>query len=137
MLDFVRSLPQGLLWYPAVIVLAVMAVRPIARLVRSSGKRRRHRSGGASRLEAYDDRIRSESTDAALERSCIGMLLVAHGYSGYSIANCRDYLSHGADETIQTALSDHLTGAPDRAAESGLPSRIETVLTHIETQLEE
>ena len=138
MRELFQSLPQGFLWYPVVAGLVFLAVRTIL-LARGAARRRSDQKGRpATRFEELDDRINHRSAHASLERTCIGMVLTAAGYSGYSIDNCRRYLASGAPQEVERAIQDHLDGAPDRTGEQGLlPSRIETVLTYIESQTED
>ena len=137
MRELIQSMPQGFLWYPVILAMIVVAARTILLAWRTSGKRAGPIGRAATRFEEYDDRINQESAHAGLERTCIGMLLTAAGYSGYSIDNCRRYLGRGAPEQVERAIQEHLDGAPDRSGPRGtLPSRIETVLTYIEKQTE-
>jgi hypothetical protein len=137
MRELIQSMPQGFLWYPVVLAMIVVAGRTI--LLARRGASRNVGTGGrpATRLEEFDDRVNQRASHAGLERSCIGMLLTAAGYSGYSINNCRDYLERGAPEPVDRAIREHLDGVPEQPVPRGqLPSRIETVLSCIERQME-
>lgn len=139
MAEALASLPQGVYWYPAIAVLLVIAARALLSL--RGTRRRAPRSNPAAQgaLAGYAsliERARSDQYAAGeLERLCVGMLLQAAGYRGYSIDACRHYLEHGASERVAPAVAAHVENERDGAtAASGvLPERCELVLREIES----
>ncbi|MFW5741677.1 MAG: hypothetical protein ACOC2D_00250 [Spirochaetota bacterium] len=138
MADILASLPQGVYWYPAVAVLVVIAVRALLSLPtgRRAGPRTEARAPSA--LAGYAslvERARSDRLAAAeLERLCMGMLLQAVGYRGYSTDACRHYAGHGAPEHLVPSIVAHLE-QPGTVATTGsgtLPERCELILRELE-----
>ena len=105
---FLQSLPQGMLWYPAVLVLLIVAVRIVLDVARAPRRERPRIARVPSRFEEYEDRINLRSAHATLERNCIGLVLTAEGYSGYSVNNCRHYVENGASPEIRQVIREHL-----------------------------
>jgi len=122
MMELLRSLPQGLLWYPLLLVLAVALARALW-LVRL----RSPRGAAPPRMPDHFDalahevaRARVEPTSRRdLERRLIGLLLQAHGYSGYTTDNCRAFVHAEADSPAAQAVMTHL--AETQAASEPLP----------------
>jgi hypothetical protein len=137
--DVLASLPQGVYWYPAVAVLVVIAVRALLSLRTGRRAASRTEAGAPSALAGYAslvERARSDRLAASeLERLCMGMLLQAVGYRGYSTDACRHYAGHGAPEHLVPVIVAHLEDAgPMATAESGvLPARCELVLRELES----
>ena len=108
MRQLIQALPQGFLWYPVVLVLLIVGVRIVLLTARKLRPSRRRSPAIRTRFQEFEDRIGHPSLREGLKRSCIGMILTAEGYSGYSVANCRDFVEKGAPEEIRQAITDHL-----------------------------
>ena len=151
MIAVLRSLPQGIFWYPAVAIMVVLTLRSVLTLrppasdrpprVASRGSRYSRYRSMIDRAISGDRRGRRDANGRArdaleFERVCVGLLLLAGGYDGYSRAACRDYIASSAGSELTEALAEHLRGVPDPrvAADSGLPERCERVLRAVENQ---
>ena len=160
----IESLPQGFLWYPTVLVLLIIGARIILLTTGARRARRTKPPALPTRFEDFDNRINHRSSHEGLERSCIGMILTAEGYSGYSVANCRDFVEKGASEELRRVITEHLedggrlatngnglhgrlsrmaggvrlpAGPRDhKAAGQPLPPRVETLVSYIEEHME-
>lgn len=143
MIDLLRSLPQGVYWYPLVAALVVSAVRTLVELAPRRPPAPRTDPDAHSALLGYATLIQRAGGDSyaehELERLCIGMLLQASGYRGYSVDACREYMRQGAPNELVSALREHLGEAPPRLSGTGgtLPARCELVLNEIEHQTQE
>ena len=139
MTDFLGSLPQGVYWYPTVAALLVVAVRALLLLRASRTASTRPNANAPGALAGYAslvERARSDRFAASeLERLCLGMLLQAAGYRGYSTDACRHYVEHGAPQHLVPVIVAHLENTAAAAtAESGvLPERCEVILHELET----
>jgi hypothetical protein len=161
---FIESLPQGFLWYPTVLVLLIIGARIILLTARRPKGRSVKPPALPTRFEDFENRINHRSSHESLERSCIGMILTAEGYSGYSVANCRDFVEKGASEELRRVITEHLedggrlakngnglhgrlrrmagggrlrAGSRDhKPAGQPLPPRVETLVSYIEEQME-
>ena len=162
----IESLPQGFLWYPTVLVLLIIGVRIILLTARRPKGRSVKPPALPTRFEDFENRINHRSSHEGLERSCIGVILTAEGYSGYSVANCRDFVEKGASEELRRVIIEHLEdggrlatngnglhgrlrrmvrGIGSRsnlrsggveAAGQPLPPRVETLVSYIEEHME-
>ncbi len=144
MIDVLRSLPQGVYWYPVVAALVIAATRTILELAPRRRTTSRQGSTARSSLLGYATLIQRAGSDSyaehELERLCIGMLLQASGYRGYSVDACRAYMRHGAPPELVPALREHLGDPKDGHTEAvggTLPTRCELVLRELEHQTEE
>lgn len=123
MMDAIRSLPQGLFWYPLLLILTAVVVRTI--LVTTGTFRRRHRktARATDALEALQLLVNKAHADwhsrMELERRCIGLFLQASGYSGYSIDNCRRYVSRMEGMEASGIIAAHLQETEPRAPHGG------------------
>lgn len=112
MLDLVRSLPQGVFWYPLVLALAFIAARTVLGLV----PRRREPAPAArattTPLLGYAHLIQRAATDTfaqgELERVAMGLLLQASGYRGYSVDACRAFMAQETDDALVALIAAHL-----------------------------
>jgi hypothetical protein len=112
MVEFLRSLPQGLFWYPLVAFLvfsfgrAIWSVRWTARRSRSASDAPADQLGSVVNLV---HRARTDDlAEMEVQRRCLGLLLQLHGYGGYSVDNCRSFLSGVTDRELAEALTRHL-----------------------------
>lgn len=154
MIDVLRSLPQGVYWYPVVAALLIVATRTLLYLTPRRRATTEIGTAARSTLHGYATLIQRAGSDSyaehELERLCIGMLLQASGYRGYSVDACRAYMKHGAPATLIAALHEHLGDPSDAPAESPceqsseprgtgstLSTRCELVLRELEHQTEE
>lgn len=156
MLELLSALPQGLYWYPLVAGLVVITVRTLVGLWGGRREQPEARPHASTQLAGYAHLIRRATSDsyaeAELERLCIGMVLQANGYRGYSVDACRHYTSHGAPPELAAAIEEHLGNAVRLGAsrrppgetrafaggpESTLPPRSELILRHLQTMTEE
>jgi hypothetical protein len=143
MIDAVGSLPQGLLWYPVVLVLAGLLIAVVVSLRQSKVRSQRRTPGVDSPLATTLMRVeRSRSDDYAqleLERYVIGLLLQANGYRGYTVELCRHYATHGAPAELSEVLLEHLGDRPhfERSADGILPPRCELIVRALEEQTKE
>ncbi|HKJ84906.1 MAG TPA: hypothetical protein VKA06_02465, partial [Spirochaetia bacterium] len=100
MIDVLRSLPQGVYWYPIVAALLIVAARTLLELAPRHTTMTEIGTPARSTLLGYATLIQRAGSDSyaehELERLCIGMLLQASGYRGYSVDACRAYMRHGA-----------------------------------------
>lgn len=139
MADALASLPQGVYWYPAVAALLVLALRSLLSLRNGRPASPKRPASPPDAFAAYAslvERARSDRFAATeLERLCMGMLLQAAGYRGYSTDACRHYAGHGAPEHLVPIIVAHLENeAAAETAESGvLPERCERILREIES----
>jgi len=126
MIDFIRSLPQGVFWYPLVLILVFALGRVVATMSRvsrrqRSAEKRTHVPGRYAHLVALatsDAHAREE-----LERLCVGLLLDAAGYGGYSVERCRALKIEVAGSELEQALAYHLGDARQLPPEEGIDSR--------------
>ena len=142
MIDALRALPGGVFWYPAVAIMIVLAVRSVLMLRPPASERPPHVGLRGSQYARYRSMIeratrgdrRGERDALELERVCVGLLLLAGGYDGYSRAACRDYIASSTRSELTDAVAEHLSGNPDRriAAGSGLTERCERILRAVE-----
>lgn len=144
MIDVLRSLPQGVYWYPVVAALVIAATRTLFELAPRRPSTTQPAVPSRSSLLGYATLIQRAGSDSyaehELERLCIGMLLQASGYRGYSVDACRAYMKHGAPAELITALREHLGDSGDHRTEptgGTLPARCELVLRELEHQTEE
>jgi hypothetical protein len=124
MIEFVRSFPQGVFWYPLVLVLVFALGRLVVQTTRIARSRRTsekstHVPGRYAHLVAIassDSHAREE-----LERLCIGLLLEASGYGGYSVERCRSLMAEVPGSSLEQALAYHL-GDTDRPPTTEQPT---------------
>ena len=144
MIEFIRSLPQGMFWYPFLGFLVFSLVRAIWS-VREGVRRRRPPADGLDRVDSVAALVRRAVTDQfaeqELQRRCIGMLLQLHGYGGYSVENCRSYLAGGPSPEVRSAIESHLERqdrqSPRRTTGDGVLSReTQIIITRIEALTE-
>ncbi|MFP4376539.1 MAG: hypothetical protein ACLFP4_05805 [Spirochaetales bacterium] len=116
MIEFFRSLPQGVSWYPLTLVLVFMLGRLALRITKGS-RPRRGRVRKRVRRSRYADTIAFAKSDGQtreeLERLCIGLLLEANGYGPYSVDRCRLLMENAAGTELELALAYHLGDRSD------------------------
>ena len=114
MIDSLRSLPQGMLWYPLLLVLVFALGRVVLSVGRQFASRKLKtppESGHLASLISLVQRAQTDRfADQELERRCIGLLLQASGYTGYSVENCRSFLATSPTSPATAAVESHLTG---------------------------
>ncbi len=141
MIDSLRSLPQGMLWYPLLLVLAFALGRVVLSVSRRFASRKLQtppESGHLASLISLVQRAQSDRfADQELERRCIGLLLQARGYTGYSVENCRRFLATSPTSPAAAAVESHLTenttGSPGGGSPSfGPTDRINHILEAVE-----
>ncbi|MBU8912852.1 MAG: hypothetical protein KOO61_02435 [Spirochaetales bacterium] len=141
MIDLLRSLPQGMLWYPLLLCLTFALGRVVWSVGRQFASRKLEPPAESDHLallallvqRAQSDRFANQE----LERCCIGLLLQASGYTGYSAASCRIFLATSPGSPAAAAVEGHLTeieqGGRAGGSASFSPShRIEHILEAVE-----
>ena len=143
MADVLRSLPQGLYWYPVVLVLLGLLAASVVSLRGGPGEKKQGAAPKGSAFALAADLAARARTDAIarleLERRLIGLLLQAHGYRGYSVDYCRHYAEHGASPEATRLLLDHLDDGPSASQQraGALPQRIDELMSLLEKELQE
>jgi hypothetical protein len=140
MMDVIRSLPQGLFWYPLLLLLLVVMVRTVWLVTHRRSYRVKSGATGADLLKSLELLVSKANSDwysrQDLERRCIGLLLQLNGYAGYSIDNCRSYLSAAANTEASLAIGEHLSESEQGQRQKHLSgdgdSRVAAVLSEIE-----
>ena len=111
MIDFIRSLPQGVFWYPLVHALMVGLGRLVVAMSRVS-QDRPIREKQTSPPGRYVHLVALAQTDAhaqtELERLCVGLLLEAKGHGGYSVDRCHALKNEAIGSELEQALTAHL-----------------------------
>ena len=141
MINLLGSLPQGILWYPLLLFLAFALGRAVWSVSRQFAPRESKTSSRPDHLaslallvqRAQSDRFASQE----LERRCIGLLLQASGYTGYSVDNCRTFLAASPTSLAVSAVENHLTEVEQGERAGGSASfrpsdRIEHILETVE-----
>lgn len=148
MIAFIRSLPQGMLWYPTVLALAFVIGRSLWKTRRPDTRARATENVSTDNLAALTRLTTRARTDMnarrELERRCVGLLLQANGYPRYSVENCRAFLADTPDSDVTGALRAHLhditqpaNREPAQNAGNRSPKeRIATILSAVEQMTE-
>lgn len=139
MLDLIRSLPQGVFWYPLVLALAFIAGRGILALVPRREREQHFTSQTTTPLIGYAHLIRRAASDTLaqgeLERVAMGLLLQAAGYRGYSVDACRGFIAREGDEELVALVESHLG---DRTLEGNDRTRLwKRLLDEVERRTED
>ena len=141
MISLLRSLPQGMFWYPLLLFLTFSLGRVVWSVSRqlSSGKSKtRPESGHLASLVSLVQRAQTDQfAHQELERRCVGILLQASGYTGYSVENCRSFLRATPTSPATAAVEGHLAEVRIGRRVSGLVSsgptdRINHILEAVE-----
>jgi len=144
-IDTLRSLPQGIFWYPFLGFLLFSLGRALWSVRAAAGTRRKTHLPEKDHIGALSALVGRAVTDQfaeqELQRRCIGLLLQLHGYSGYSVENCRKYLEGETPVEVGIALAKHLERlnqhAPERGTSRGvLSNETETILQWVENLTE-
>jgi hypothetical protein len=145
MIAILRSLPQGMFWYPLLAFLAFGFVRVVLSVSRQFRSPKSAPAGGSDPLISLAGLVDRAQTDnfarMELERHMIGLLLQVNGFTGYSVESCRSFVASlpanpAADEQA-AAIESHLTDSQRGtisvgASGSGLSARVETILEAVE-----
>lgn len=145
MIEMLRSLPQGIFWYPFIGFLlfsigrALWSIRVAARRQRSPAGSDTDHLGSLAALVGRA--VTDQFAEQELQRRCIGLFLQLHGYGGYSVENCRNYLRGTPPVEVGIAVTRHLERleqqTPERGAARGVLSyETETMLDWIEKMTE-
>ena len=145
MIDLLRSLPQGMVWYPLLLVLAFALGRVVWSVGRQFASRKLKTPSESGHLASLISLVERAQTDQfanqELQRRCIGLLLQASGYTGYSVENCRSFLAASPTSPATAAVENHLTenrtGSPSGGSPSfGPTDRIKHILEAVERTTE-
>lgn len=141
-----QLLPQGVIWYPTLVVLFVGAFATLYREVRRRRPRRASRGEEAEPVVSVAALIRRSRTDAMamleLERRALTALMRLHDISAYSVPNCRLLATRYPEGRVRAAIDEHLEnlhtepgsrGSPYRGT---LPPRVAVILKEVERKVE-
>lgn len=143
MIEILRSLPQGVYWYPLVVALIIVIGRTLYELSDRSARRRTVAGPGGNELAGWITLIERAGIDsyaeAELERHLLGLILQAAGYRRYSVDACRDYVERGASPEIAAIIREHLgdVARAPRTATGSLPARATILMNEIERMTED
>ena len=112
MIRLLASLPQGIFWYPLLLLFCIALGRVLWSVSRRPSVSHRNSGPESGHLIALKGLVARAQVDhfarLELERRVIGLLLQANGYSGYTVENCRELSATLPDSPISNSIDRHL-----------------------------